>query len=91
MAALRKEAQGRDCQIRYPGVCNFNSQTTVLAHFRLIGISGMGIKPPDWCGSWACSACHALVDSCKDDDIQVAFAHGVLRTLSVLFDEGKLK
>lgn len=91
MSSLRKEARERECQVRYPGVCNRNAQTVVLAHFRLIGISGLGIKPPDWCGAWACSACHALVDSSKDEDVQLAFAHGVLRTLAVLFQERKLR
>ena len=90
MTELRKEARGRACQIRYAGVCNHNPETVVLAHFRLLTISGLGIKPPDWCGAWACSACHALVDTCKDEDIQLAFAHGVLRTLAILFKEGSI-
>ncbi|MWQ11334.1 nuclease domain-containing protein, partial [Glaesserella parasuis] len=25
---LRKEAKGRECQVRLPGVCNFNAETT---------------------------------------------------------------
>jgi len=88
---LSKEARGRECQGRIPGACNFNSETTVLAHFRLIGISGLGIKAPSWCGAWLCSGCHTLVDSCKDDDVQLDFAKAVLRTLGILFTEGKLK
>ena len=88
---LRVLAQGRDCQVRIPGVCNRKSETTVLAHFRLTGISGLGLKSPDWCGAWACSDCHALVDSSKEPGVQLAFAHGVMRTLRVLFLEGVLK
>lgn len=45
MANLRKEAKGRECQIRLPGICNHNPATTVLAHYRLSGTCGMGMKP----------------------------------------------
>lgn len=48
---LRKQARGRGCQVRIPHVCNFNSETTVLAHYRLAGISGMGMKSPDAIGA----------------------------------------
>ncbi|HGN0358339.1 TPA: nuclease domain-containing protein, partial [Proteus mirabilis] len=53
MANLRKEARGRECQIRIPGVCNGNSETVVLAHYRMSGICGTGIKPNDIFGAWA--------------------------------------
>ncbi|HCB7200209.1 TPA: DUF1364 family protein [Escherichia coli] len=36
MANLRKEARGRECQVRIYGVCNGNPETTVLAHYREI-------------------------------------------------------
>lgn len=35
MANLRKEARGRECQVRIYGVCNGNPETTVLAHYRM--------------------------------------------------------
>lgn len=35
MADLRKAARGRECQVRIPGVCNGNPETTILAHIRL--------------------------------------------------------
>ena len=44
---LRKEAKGRECMIRLPGVCCGNTETTVLCHFRMVGISGAGLKSPD--------------------------------------------
>lgn len=47
MADLRKAARGRECQVRIPGVCNGNPETTVLAHIRIAGLCGTGIKPPD--------------------------------------------
>ena len=47
MADLRKAARGRECQVRIPGVCNGNPETSVLAHIRLTGLCGTGTKPPD--------------------------------------------
>jgi hypothetical protein len=85
---LRKLAKGRECQVRLPGVCNGNPETTVLAHFRLAGISGMGVKSPNLIGAWACSECHWMVDNHKEDAVQLAFAHGVFRTQAILIKEG---
>jgi hypothetical protein len=93
---LRKEARGRECQVRLPYVCNGNPETTVLAHFRLIGMSGMGMKPPDLFGSWCCSAFHDVVDRRKfvaeldPGFIRLAHALGVFRTQAILLEEGKL-
>lgn len=94
---LTKAACGRDCQVRVPGVCNGNPETTVLAHYRLAGTSGMGCKPNDFQGAWACSACHDYVDgrrgSRRADDRLVArqlHAEGVMRTQDILIREGKV-
>lgn len=76
--------------IRLPSVCNFDPATTVLAHYRLVGISGMGMKSPDMIGAWACSACHAYADSHRDDATARAFLEGVLRTQARLIKEGVL-
>ena len=62
MADLRKAARGRECQVRIPGVCNGNPETSVLAHIRLAGLCGTGIKPPDLIATIACSACHDEID-----------------------------
>ena len=40
MSKLRKLARDRECQVRIPGICNHNPETTVLAH---LGGAGMGI------------------------------------------------
>lgn len=94
---LTKAARGRDCQVRVPSVCNGNPETTVLAHYRLAGTSGMGCKPNDFQGAWACSACHDYVDSRRGsrraDDRLVArqlHAEGVMRTQDILIREGKV-
>jgi hypothetical protein len=87
---LRKEARGRDCKVRLPGICNFDPATTVLAHYRMAGISGMGLKSPDLLGAWARSSCHAYVDSHHDDATLRAFLEGVMRTIAALNKEGKV-
>jgi hypothetical protein len=88
--AIRSEARDRDCEIRLPGICNFNPETTVLAHLRLIGISGFGIKCPDELGAFACSSCHAYVDSHHDDATKIAFYEAIFRTQAQLLRESKL-
>jgi hypothetical protein len=92
--SLRKEAKGRGCMVRLPGICNFNSETVVLAHIRLAGISGMGMKSPDLIGAWACSACHDEIDGrthksgMTHDELRLAHYDGMARTIAQLEKEG---
>jgi hypothetical protein len=95
MANLREEARGRDCQLRIPVICNFNPETTVLAHYRLAGTCGGGMKPSDEQGAWGCSACHDAIDSRTKteytrDELRLMHAEGVFRTQAILRSEGKL-
>ncbi|MBB9313254.1 DUF1364 domain-containing protein, partial [Escherichia coli] len=62
MADLRKAARSRECQVRIPGVCNGNPETSVLAHIRLTGLCGTGTKPPGLIATIAFSACHDEID-----------------------------
>lgn len=91
---LRKEAKGRECQVRLLGICNFNSETVVLAHYRMAGINGVGMKPSDLAGAWCCSSCHDEIDRrtryMPADEARLAHAEGVIRTLVQLEREGKL-
>lgn len=91
MSKLRESARNEACLVRVPQVCNFNRETTVGAHFRLPGMSGMGFKSPDWLLAFACSACHAYVDTHKDAETQLMFAHGVFRTISTQIEKGLIK
>jgi len=59
---LRRMARGQECKVRIIGVCNHNPETTVLAHIRRGGVAGVGQKPPDLVGVWACSSCHDYID-----------------------------
>jgi len=91
---LRKEARGRECQVRLP-CCNGDPETTVLAHYRLIGISGMGMKSPNEIAAFACSDCHDAIDrrrylDYERDFVRLAHAEGVFRTQAILIKEGKL-
>jgi hypothetical protein len=90
---LRKAARGRGCMIRLPGICNHNSETTVLAHVRLAGVSGMGLKADDLLGAWACSACHHAIDRRSHTDldrdaVRLAHLEGMVRTIAQLRKEG---
>lgn len=94
MSNFRKEAKGRECQVRLPGICNHNPETTVLAHYRMAGLNGVGMKPDDIFGAWACSSCHDECDrrtrKMDAEDVRLAHAEGVLRTQQILRKEGKL-
>jgi hypothetical protein len=91
---LRQEARGRGCMVRLPEVCNHNSETVVLAHVRLAGVSGMSVKSPDLIASWACSACHDAIDRRSHTDldrdyVRLAHLEGMARTIAQLVKEGK--
>lgn len=95
MVNLRKEARGRECQVRLPGICNGNSETVVLAHYRMVGICGTGMKPDDLFGAWAYSRCHDEIDRrtriTDVNEARVAHLEGVIRTQNALLREGKVK
>lgn len=97
MADLRQLARGRECMVRSP-VCTYDTETTVLAHVRMGGISGMGYKAPDVLGAYACHACHTLCDAghyrgveLSRDERDLLLLNGMARTLSILVKEGRLK
>ncbi len=58
---LRESARGQDCSLRIPGICNFNPETTVLAHLPC-GQKGVGMKSPDQMAVFSCSCCHTFID-----------------------------
>ena len=71
--------------VRVPGVCDGGGETTCLAHYRLAGYCGTGMKTDDALGAWCCAPCHAHVGDRSED-----LAVGVLRTVAELRKEGKL-
>lgn len=87
---LRKLAKGQPCLIRLPG-CLHDAATTVLCHYPLSGVSGMGLKSPDILGAYGCANCHAVVDGrvphpagYTRNDVRLAHAEGVMRTWILL-------
>jgi hypothetical protein len=93
MTKLRKSARGRNCEIRIPGVCNGNSETTVLCH--LPG-GGMGSKRPDLFGAFGCSDCHAAVDGVLPtnyhaETLSMWHMDAVFRTQEIWLKEGLVK
>lgn len=93
---IRRSAQGQDCTIRIPGVCNGNPETTVLCH--LPG-GGMGAKRHDIHGAYGCSSCHDAIDgrsthyigSVGDSEARLDFLEGVMRTQEILLRDGLIK
>lgn len=88
----RKAARGESCTIRLPG-CTGGGEDTVLAHLRMAGYCGTGMKPPDVpFAAFACSVCHDHVDRRRTDleyeFVRLAHAEGCLRTAHKLMECG---
>jgi hypothetical protein len=69
--------------------CDGGGETTCLAHYRMAGQCGVGMKPDDALGAWACFNCHQIVDgprktSMSRTEVRLAHAEGVLRTIAEL-------
>ena len=84
---IRESAQGQDCQVRLPGICNFNPETTIPAHVGSGG--GMGSKVSDLHIAYCCSACHAEIDGQtmkieNREQVELYSWHGVQRTQEIL-------
>jgi hypothetical protein len=63
MTPIRASAQGQECTLRFPGICNRNPETTVWCHSnRLADGKGMSLKAPDEQGCYGCYDCHAWLD-----------------------------
>ena len=81
--------------VRLPG-CDGGGETTVLAHYRLAGLCGIGQKSPDAIAAHACYSCHQKIDfrepleGWSREEIRLAHCEGVLRTFDALQREGIL-
>ena len=90
---LREYAKGKPCTVRVPLICNGDPEKTVLAHVRMIDVSGAGIKAADVLAAWACSACHDYVDFRSENDVDYAkrrllLLEGMVRTQAWLIERG---
>ena len=96
MSKITESARGQECQIRLIGVCNHNDETTVFAHYRRGGLGGMGKKPSDLFGAYACSSCHDAVDGrtktpFSPTELDADFKDAVFRTQNILMTKGLIK
>lgn len=95
MSKITASAKGENCQVRIPGVCNFNPETTVWAHANgLAAGKGKGLKSPDPLGTYACSDCHDVIDGrcgapgMSYEEVQLAFHQGHQRSFIKLIEKG---
>jgi hypothetical protein len=63
MTPERKAARDKPCLLNVANVCNYDPQTSILAHLRFLGECGMSYKPSDQRGVHSCSACNTWTDS----------------------------
>jgi len=86
--AIRKAARGQDCTMQVVGVCNFNPETTIHAHFPS---EIAGYKATDISGGQICSACHDWIDRripSDDSDREFYMRRSQVRTMTRLVDMG---
>ena len=88
-----RSAKGEPCQIRIPGYCEHNRETTVLCH---VNGGGMATKHDSRHGAFGCNICHDIVDfrrSIKEfsrDEIKLMHLEAVIRTQQIWIKEGLL-
>lgn len=90
---LRKSAKGQECTVRIPQICNFDPDTSVLAH---VSGGGMGRKQEDHKAAIACSACHDVLDGrvkteYPNTTIQLWHWQGVGRTWDIWIEQGLIE
>jgi hypothetical protein len=90
---LRNSARGQQCQVRIPRVCNWNPETTVLAH---VAKGGIGQKGNDYHATFCCSSCHDALDcrvknDFKKEELENMANEGMKRTQNIWFEMGLLK
>lgn len=94
--SIRDSANGEECTIRIPSVCNGRTDTTVLCHLPGIdGGRGMAMKAIDLAAAFGCVACHDVVDmrskapaGMTRKDVMLCFYEGHMRTLVRLMQKG---
>jgi len=70
LTKIQKSARNQECTLNIAGVCNYDTDTTVLCHIgfgdnNTIG-SGKRIRPGERNAVYGCSACHDFIGSGND-------------------------
>jgi len=91
---LRQAARSQPCQVMLPGICQTGGEnsTTILAHLPNMST---GSKSPNLVASWACAACHDVLDgrinhNFDKDFLEHRFLKGMERTIRKLYAQGTL-
>lgn len=96
---IRLSARGKECQVRYVGICARDPACTIWSHARWgaqlgEGGKGMGTKADDLAGAYACTACDAAFDQMTNagdmtrDELDLDWMMGHLRSLGILQRDG---
>lgn len=94
--SIRDSARGEQCQVRLPGICTGDPETTIWSHARW-GAAGKGgaTKALDIAGAYACTACDAAYDGQRKpppgytrDDVDRDWCMGHFRSLVILAQKG---
>ena len=98
---LREFAHDQECTANIEGRCNYDSATTILAHYRP-GFFGLAMKPNDILGAHLCSVCHDILDGrdtnhrLTPEDRDQIFQSAIIKTLKRITNKyevtlGKMK
>jgi hypothetical protein len=63
MTPIRKSAKDKDCTLRFAGICQNRTETTVWCHSNSsVDGKGMALKARDEEGCYGCFECHSFLD-----------------------------
>lgn len=96
---IRLSARGKECQVRYVGICARDPAHTIWSHARWgaqlgDGGKGMGTKSDDLAGAYACTACDSAFDQMTNAgdmtraELDLDWCLGHLRSLGILQRDG---
>lgn len=96
---IKASARGKECQVRYVGICMRDPAGTIWSHARWgaqlgEGGKGMGTKADDLAGAYACTACDAAFDQMTNAgdmtraELDLDWMMGHLRSLGMLQRDG---
>ena len=98
MSKITQSARDEDCQVRYTGICTYDSAMTIWSHCRHGAAGkGRGIKAVDLAGAYACTACDAAYDQMTGaghmtrEQLDLDWFHGHIRSLVKLVEKGLSK
>ena len=88
---ISKSARGETCAARIPFICNFDTETTILAHAPFVG--RYGSRARWYWSSYLCSNCHDYLDgrtrhACTQDEMKAIWFDAVQETQAKLIAKG---